>query len=94
MLSTSSCREKFWKFFYQHFWSKIISDTFFSFYFQFLIILTVLPILTYSIPAPDYSDSTLDPAEIQVPEDLYDQSRTKRSGFDIGALKQVRIWKV
>lgn len=64
---------------------------FFSFYFQFLIILTVLPILTYSIPAPDYSDSTLDPAEIQVPEDLYDQSRTKRSGFDIGALKQVRI---
>uniref|UniRef100_A0A336M9I1 CSON012360 protein n=1 Tax=Culicoides sonorensis TaxID=179676 RepID=A0A336M9I1_CULSO len=57
---------------------------------QFLIVLCILPLLTYSVPIETQESSApLNLADIQLDDEVSDdQSRTKRSGFDIGAVKQ------
>lgn len=51
--------------------------------------LSILPLLTYSVPIDtvEYS-APFNVADIQLDEVSEDQSRTKRSGFDLGSLKQ------
>lgn len=55
-----------------------------------LIVLSILPLLAYSIPVDtvEYSAVPFNVADIQLDEVSEDQTRTKRSGFDLGSLKQ------
>lgn len=64
---------------------------------QLLIVLSILPLLTYSIPIETVEVSEpLNIADIQLDDVSVDddQTRTKRSGFDLGSLKQNLISSV
>lgn len=62
---------------------------------QLLLVLSILPLLTYCVPIESIASyAPFNLADIQLDEVSEDQSRTKRSGFDLGSLKQNLIGSV
>ncbi|XP_063706182.1 uncharacterized protein LOC134835241 [Culicoides brevitarsis] len=52
---------------------------------KIFLVLSILPLVAYSIPIEKSSQDAFDLSNVDISDD---QTRTKRSGFDIGALKQ------